>query len=624
MMALETRKTICLLLLFLAAPAFLYAQSTATPTPSNSSAQQESAQPGTVLKVTTRLVLVDVVALDKKGLPITDLKAEDFSMQEEGTGQKVRVFSFQQPTQSDVPLSSEAVKLPPNTVSNVASFRAGKTLSVILLDSLNTDLVKQKYVRQEMLKMLEKLPAGQPVAVYSLGTKLRLLQDFTTDPSLLKQAISNAKGHASPVMENASGGQSSTYLSAPSVSALTELNMTAMLTQVQMFQQETTSFQTDVRGGMTLAALKALAATLSGYPGRKNLIWITSAFPIGIFVIPSGPASSSNATTATAQTAWTRDYAADIERVNNALSNARVAVYPVDASTMVNYEVNSSLSNTDSNGNYLGRTATGQVAGSAIDKHEAMARALDETSEDIMVRRSTMNSVADETGGKAAYNTNDLMKAIRESMEDGETYYTLGYYPENKEWNGKYRKIVVTVTRPGAKLRYRRGYFAVDPKGYQKLTAKQQAIDLGQALSLDVPVSTALTFQAATAPPSDANGNKVMIRFGIDAHPLGFELENDGLEHASVDCAAQAYTLKGEPVQVRASTFAVGLKPEQYQLVMQRFLPCNQSLELNPGDYVLRLGVRDNETGLIGTANARVTVPKVGEATGSKAEDKKP
>jgi hypothetical protein len=235
-----------------------------------------------------------------------------------------------------------------------------------------------------------------------------------------------------------------------------------------------------------------------------------------------------------------------------------------------------------------------------------------------------MNSVAEMTGGKAFYGRNDIDKSIYEGMEDGATYYTLGYYPENKDWNGKFRKIVVTVNRPGAKLRYRQGYFAVDPKGYQKLTARQQAMDLGQSLNLDVPVATALTFQAATAPVSEVAGNKILIRFGIDAHPLGFELQDDGLEHASVDCAAQAYTLKGEPVQARASTFAVGLKPEQFQLVMQRFLPCNQSLELGPGDYVLRLGVRDNATGLIGTANARVTVPAVAGATGTKPEQKKP
>src|SRR5258708_39588678 len=184
-----------------------------TPAQSSSPAQaagqanaQVASEPAAVLKVTTRLVVVDVVATDRKGLPLTDLKAEDFSLQEEGTEQKVRVFSFQQPSQ--VAATPAPVKLPANMVSNVPTFQANKTLSVLLLDGLNTDLVSQKYVRQEMLKFLEKLPAGQPVAVYGLGVKLRLLQDFTTDPGLLKQAIQTMKGRNSPVIDNSSGGQS--------------------------------------------------------------------------------------------------------------------------------------------------------------------------------------------------------------------------------------------------------------------------------------------------------------------------------------------------------------------------------------------------------------------------------
>jgi VWFA-related protein len=172
MMTQETRRTICLLLVLVAAPALIHAQSTTPPAPSNSSAPQESAQPGAVLKVSTRLVLVDVVALDKKGLPITDLKAEDFSLQEEGAGQKVRVFNFQEPSQGETAAAavSQPVVLPANTFSNAPTFKANKTLSVILLDGLNTDMTSQKYAHQELLKLLEKLPAGQPVAVYALGS----------------------------------------------------------------------------------------------------------------------------------------------------------------------------------------------------------------------------------------------------------------------------------------------------------------------------------------------------------------------------------------------------------------------------------------------------------------------
>lgn len=573
---------------------------------------QTPSQPAAVLRVTTRLVLVDVVALDRKGLALTDLKAEDFSLQEGGADQKIRVFSFQQPGSTEA--AATPAKLPPEMITNKPRYQPNRTLSVLLLDGLNTDLAGQKYVRQEMIKFLQKLPAGQPVAVYALSAKLRLVQDFTTDPSLLKQAINSMKGRNSPVLDNGAP-----YLDAASASAMAEMGMSTMLNQILLFQQENIAIQTDLRVEMTLAALKSLARTLAGYPGRKNLIWMSSTFPAQLF--PTAPGSMR------AQNNW-RDYSEEIERTTNALSNARVAVYPVDASTLVNYGPYSTLSNTDSSGNYLGRAAAGRtgISGPPGTSSPGLGAELDRTSDDQLTRHTTMNSMAEETGGKAFYNTNELDSAVRAGIEDGATYYTIGYYPEDKNWDGKFRRIVVNVTRPGIRLRYRQGYFAADPKGYSKIDAKKQAMDLGQALSLDYPISTALLFQAVVLPPSEKTENKVLIRYGIDAHALGFELQDDGLQHASVDCAVQPFTLKGSPLTPRASTFNAGLKPEQFQLVMQRFLPCNQTLDLAPGEYVLRLGVRDNATGLIGTANARVTVPAMSPASadGSKTEEKKP
>jgi len=81
------------------------------------------------------------------------------------------------------------------------------------------------------------------------------------------------------------------------------------------------------------------------------------------------------------------------------------------------------------------------------------------------------------------------------------------------------------------------------------------------------------------------------------------------LQHTSVDCAVQIFNNKGTAVRTPlAQNFSAALKPDQYQMVLQKFFPCNQAFELSPGDYLLRLGVRDNTTGLIGTVNAPVTI----------------
>ncbi len=99
---------------------------------------------------------------------------------------------------------------------------------------------------------------------------------------------------------------------------------------------------------------------------------------------------------------------------------------------------------------------------------------MDRESDDRMASHGTMNDLADRTGGRAFYNRNDLDGAVRDSITDGSTYYTLGYYPENKDWNGGFRNIQVKLKRGGVKLRYRIGYFAVDTATFAKLNPKRQ------------------------------------------------------------------------------------------------------------------------------------------------------
>jgi VWFA-related protein len=536
------------------------------------------------LKVTTRLVVVDVVAVDSKGRPIPDLKAEDFSVLEEGSAQSIKVFNFQQPVSADQAQQSPA-KTPSNLVTNVPSYKPNRALSVLLLDGLNTDNLSQKYARQEMLKYLEKLPAGQPVAIYLLSNKLRLLQDFTTDPALLQQALGKIKDKNSVLLK------SDPALSSAAAQSLTQMGLQSMVAQIQGFQQEEVAAQVDLRVDTTVNALMSLARTLAGYPGRKNLIWVSSSFPSNLFDLAGLNSTSSRRQVSAISEA--RSYSNPIERLSSALSNARVAVYPVDTRGVGGF---GSVSNRDGNA----------ASGGAADRQSA---------------HTTMNTVAERTGGRAFYNTNDLADAIREGIEDGATYYTLGYYPENKDWNGKFRKILVKLNHPGVKLHYREGYIATDPRAYLKMDAKQQAIDFGQALNLDTPIATGLPFKSAIIMPSEKTANKLVVNFGIDAHALSFELQDDGLQHTSVDCAVQIFNNKGTAVRAPlAQNFSAALNPDQYQMVLQKFFPCNQVFELSPGDYLLRLGVRDNTTGLIGTVNAPVTIAASTAGPGAPAK----
>lgn len=556
-----------------------------TAQPKAEDATQVVYESATVLRAVTRLVVLDVVAT-KDGKPVEDLRQEDFSVWENDKQQQIRAFSFQHPALAGAPPAHETpVNLQPNVFTNIPSYKSDSALNVLLLDGLNTNFANQAYARNQMIKYLDKIPQGRPVAVYLLSSKLRVLQDFTTDPEALKKVVKSLKGEMSPVLDNPGGGPDVELL--PPGMADSGLLPADMLDSMQRFENERVAFQTDLRVRYTLDAMNSLARMLSGYPGRKNLIWVSEAFPINIdpdFTLSVGAFDSM------------RNYAPEIAETSEHMVDAQIAVYPVDARGLVTSSVfDASNSGRDKFGRSLGR---GGRMGQAIQQESAQLQAV----------HGTMQEIAERTGGKAFYNRNDLDGAIRAGIEDGSTYYTLAYYPENKNWDGKFRKVHVKVAREGVKLRYRLGYFAVDPKAFSKSEQKHQGEAFGQALSLDSPISTALRFHAGVVQPSEKTNNKVLVNFGIDPHALTFEKKEDGLQHASLDCAVQVYTDKGKLLKTQASTMNAQLKPETFTRVMQTVFPCQQYVDLGPGNYLLRLGVLDRSTSLIGTVNARVTI----------------
>ena len=564
-------------------------QQPATPSASPEAPSERPAAPSyesaAVLKAVTRLVVVDVVAADKKGDAITDLKQSDFTISEDGKEQKINVFSFQQPTSVAETGARPAEKLPEHVYTNVPTYNVNNALNIVLLDALNTTTMNQAYVRDQMIHYLEKMPEGRPVAVYTLGTKLRLLQDFTSDQAQLKEVVRKLKTSGSVLLDNPSGGPEAEML--PAGAADSGAIPASMLDAMMRFEAEATSVRQDIRVTYTINALTALSRQLAGYPGRKNLIWVSEAFPLSV-----DPNMELNGDVF----AGTRNYGPQVATAADALINSQVAIYPVDARGLA---VSSVFSAASTGRDKFGRSSS---------RPGRLATTLSQESAVLQSSHGTMNDLAERTGGKAFYNRNDIDTAIRKSMDDGSTYYILAYYPENKNWNGKFRKIHVTVNRAGVKVRHRLGYYAVDPKSFAERNQRQQADIFSDAMSLDTPVATELGFKAGVVAPSAATHEKVLVNFGLDPHAVSFATDAEGLHHAKVECAVTAFTPKGKYVKSISGNVDAALKPETFNKVMHSIFPCQQYIELPAGDYLLRIGVRDGNTGLIGTTNAKVVV----------------
>jgi len=142
-----------------------------------------------VLRANTRLVVVDVVATESKGQPVKDLRAQDFTVLESGTQQKISDFTFHHPGESEL---LPQPKLAPNVVSNAPQFRSG-SLNVVLFDSVNGDLTAHAYAKDQLVQFLSSGELGQPLAVFALQSQIKLLHDFTTDSAALKESVQHYK-----------------------------------------------------------------------------------------------------------------------------------------------------------------------------------------------------------------------------------------------------------------------------------------------------------------------------------------------------------------------------------------------------------------------------------------------
>ena len=186
----------------------LLAVSTSFALPQNPPAQQkpESPEATTVIRTTTRLVVVNVVAKNSKGQPVADLKSEDFTVLENGRPQQVKVFNFQSRTNAAIKAAQPVEAPVSDVVTNIPKYHTNGALNIILLDGLNTASPRQTFMRERMIALLEKLPDDVPIAIYTLGQNLRLIQDFTDNHETLKKVVNNLHNNLSNTMQSPSGG----------------------------------------------------------------------------------------------------------------------------------------------------------------------------------------------------------------------------------------------------------------------------------------------------------------------------------------------------------------------------------------------------------------------------------
>ena len=524
------------------------------------------------LRVATRLVQVNVVVNDKHGNPITGLSQKDFSISDNGKPQEVKVFS----SATNVPSGDSTVSLPPGTYTNRPEEQTNvpASVTVILLDALNTEASDQTLARRQVIRVLKDIQPQEYVALYWLGDGLHILHDFTTDASVLRRVLAGYESKSSRELDNSELADPSLNTTNPSTPAGQASERQAFRLA---FDQRVANQSTRDRVRATVAALVAISNHLRTRKGRKNLVWVSASFPINL----GHDKFDLNWTSETGE-----EFAGDLGRAARALTDADIAVYPVDARGLVGSDMMA-------NGDDLGDTVPDPTN---TDTH-VPTRAAPETFD-------TMNLLAERTGGKAFYGSNDISGAIRHAMNDARVSYTLGYYPVAVKWDGSFHKIKVKVAVPGAEVRTRTGYFAFpdspvpQPKNDRALISQLAASRL-PATGIGLHASV----QALSSKDSGSRGSgnpTLAAEVHLDLREIQVQ-HKDGRWSGTVQSVFLQLDSAGHVLQADDRTFYPEFDAAAFERALQSGISDTRQVRVRPNAAELCIVVRDAASGNLGS-----------------------
>jgi VWFA-related protein len=590
----------------------------APPTQTN---QPQTQLPIPVLQSNTRAVAVDVVVTKGLDQPIGGLHKQDFQLLEDGKPQSIDFF--EEHTAVPAPSEIKLAPMPPNVFTNVPAAPSTDSVNVLLLDTLNTDREDQTYIQQQVREFLKTMQPNMQIAIFALGSKLRFIQGFTTDRTEIQTAFNDKKYGASIEKPDPSRALQDKQEDVEQVGRLKSLGMSqAGIEALQSAQIDFANYQADQRVTMTLEALQQLARYLAGIPGRKNLIWFSSSFPVSVFPAPSEKQSFSQ----------TRNYTVAVKETADLLTLSKIAVYPVGAEGLMLSHIMEprSAGAVNTEGVMPDRrsgASTSERPGNFMTPYvdEAAARA---------TKMAAMEQLAADTGGKAIFNANDLAAATARAINNGAHYYTIVYTPTDKKLDGQYRRIEVKLTEGKYKLAYRRGYYADDtgsqPAMGSYLASRPLSPNIGAEsgpkpkpdpltplMNHGMPSASQILYgvrilPAAAQPDVKAKragyntkltgpSTRYIVDFLIDSKKIQLQTMPDGKRNGAVRVELIAYDHDGKPLNWIVQTLGLSFDPANYAAIQHSGIPAHLEIDIPNADVYLATGIYDFSANKAGT-----------------------
>jgi VWFA-related protein len=565
--------------------------------PANSAQPQDT---GFSLKITSRLVDVGVVAFDRKGRPVTDLKQEDFEVYDEGRKQEIHYFTAPAFSAPEAAESAPAAAEPAAQIfSNRAAEPTGITAAapqatggtILLIDESHIAWNDLNYARGEMLRFLSTVPPNERIGIYSMtGIGFRVLVELTTDHTTVAGRLKAFLPTAQSVSE-AHEEERRNRQQLDSVHNVADLNSVngnhgdAPDAEQPVDPELLTMGSNPARPSLIILA--QVARHLAAIPGHKSVVWVSSDNVLADW--------EDQAVGIDKNPKMIESYAV---RAQETMNDAHAAVYPFDVSRLETGAITADMQHasvqlapaTAENAATAASAGGPAASGGVSTRDTGSGRITAQMSQDLHPIQGPVREVAEATGGRTIRRSGDLAAALSGIVQDGEATYQLSFSPHGPA-DDHYHAITVKLNgRRGITLRYRKGYlFDKDP---DTLKARFQQAVWRPTETSDIGVRATVS------------GNGSTIQLTIAATGLGME-QQAGRWMDKLDIFFIQRDDAGIRARVDGQTLGLRLRPETYQKALENGIPFEHAVEMRPGMASVRVLVVDENSGRMGS----VTIP---------------
>jgi VWFA-related protein len=539
-----------------------WAQNPQRPAPPPAPPQVSANQKGAI-RAAVNLVEVDVDVTDRDGKLVKGLRQDQFSIAEDGKDQKISAFDYYDVEKIEKADAAEAapITIPIGSVAPTEEVRQqmrDRRMIVLFFDLTSlqpNDLTRSTLAAKQFLS--RQMTPADVVGVVAFGNQLRVIADFTNDRDLLSRAV-DALLPGKEAQLAALAAATSTGIDA----AVSEDTNTAFSADDTEFN----AFNTDRK----LASIESLADLLRDIPGKKSVLQFTSGI-----------------------TQTGEDNRSQLRATTDAANRANLSIYTVDSRGLLAEIPGGDASVGASSGNamYSG-AAVFQQSGARQDSRETLA------------------TLASDTGGRSFFDLGDLGQAFHSVQADTAGYYLVGYYSTNAQHDGRWRTLRVKVAGvPGARVRYRQGYYA--PKDFGVYTTEDRERQLEDAMRSDSPV-VELPVAVETA-YFRLDNKRIFVPISAKLASSALQwAQKSGRRQVEFDFAAEVRdTQSGRIAGALRDTITVRLDAARFEELQQNALVYQGGIILPPGNYKLKFLARENESGRIGTFEDELKLPAV-------------